>query len=120
MSPDKGEKLEDYAVDVRKLRHVHEDIVAKKSEIAALVAQEESLGPVEELSASAKEKLVAQVDHLLEEWEREKLEDGRPATGSVAFSKLAQEHFDLTQKILDAEDNQVEEATEHPFEHPIR
>lgn len=114
------EKLEDYAVDVRRLKGVHQEIVAKKSEIEALVAKEQNLGPIEALSAPALERLKSQVDQLLDEWAKEKNEDGVAATGSVAFNKLAQEHFALEQQILDAEDEQVEEATEHPFKHPLR
>lgn len=117
---DDDEKLEDYAVDVRELRGVHEHLVAKRSEIEVLVADERNLGPVEAMSGPAYESLKSQVDRLLEEWENEKTEAGRGATRSVAFNKLAQEHFDIEQKILDAQDEQVEEATEHPFEHPLR
>ena len=72
------------------------------------------------MSGPAYENLKSQVDRLLEEWENEKREAGRGPTRSVAFNKLAQEHFDIEQKILDAQDEQVEEATEHPFEHPLR
>ena len=117
---DDDEKLEDYAVDVRELRGVHEHLVAKRSEIEVLIAEERNLGPVEAMSGPAYESLKSQVDRLLEEWENEKREAGRAATGSVAFNKLAQEHFDIEQQILDAQDEQVEEATEHPFEHPLR
>ncbi len=117
---DDDEKLEDYAVDVRELRGVHEHLVAKRSEIEVLIAKEQNLGPVEELSGPACERLKAQVDQLLEEWEKEKVEAGRAATGSEAFNRLAQEHFDIEQQILDAQDEQVEEATEHPFEHRLR
>ncbi|MBA2125720.1 hypothetical protein DLM45_05710 [Hyphomicrobium methylovorum] len=117
---DDGERLEDYAVDVRKLRGVHQEVVAKKTEIEALIAMEQNLGPLEAINPAAMERLKAHVDQLLEQWEKEKTEDGRAVTGSVAFNKLAQEHFDLEQKILDAQDEQVEEATEHPFEHPLR
>lgn len=117
---DDDEKLEDYAVDVRELRRVHEHLVAKRSEIEVLIAKEQNLGPVEELSGPAYERLKAQVDQLLEEWEKEKVEAGRAATGSEAFNRLAQEHFDIEQQILDAQDEQVEEATEYPFEHRLR
>jgi hypothetical protein len=117
---DDDEKLEDYAVDVRELRGVHEHLVAKRSEIEVLIAEEQNLGPVEAMAGPAYERLKSQVDQLLEEWENEKKEVGRAATGSVAFNKLAQEHFDIEQQILDAQDEQVEEATEHPFEHPLR
>ena len=47
MNADTDEKLEDYAVDVRELKEVHEQIVATKSEIEALVANERGLGSVE-------------------------------------------------------------------------
>jgi hypothetical protein len=75
---------------------------------------------VEAMAVPTCERLKSQVNQLLDQWEKEKNEDGRAATGSVAFNKLAQEHFDLEQQILDAQDEQVEEATEHPFEHPLR
>ena len=114
------EKLEDYAVDVRKLRGVHEAVVAKRSEIEALTAEEQNLGPVETLADPIKERLKSLVDQLLEQWEKEKNENGIVATGSVAFNKLAQEHFELEQQILDAQDEQVKEATEHPFDHRLR
>ena len=117
---DDDEKLEDYAVDVRKLRGVHEHLVAKRSEIEALTAEEQNLGPVETLADPAKERLKSLVDQLLDEWEKEKNEDGIVATGSAAFNRLAQEHFALEQQILDAQDEQVMEATEHPFDHPLR
>lgn len=112
------EKLEDYAVDVGRLKHVHQALIAKRSEIEALVAEEQGLSPT--VSEGAKEHLKSQVDKLLEEWEREKDEDGIVPTGSAAFNKLAREHFDLQQQILNAEDEQVDEATEHPFEHRLR
>jgi len=115
-----AEKLEEYAVDVGRLKDVHQDLVAKRSQIEALVALEQNLGPVETISEDAKERLKSHVDKLLEEWEKEKKEDGIVPTGSVAFNKLAREHFDLQQQILNAEDEQVEEATEHPFDHPLR
>lgn len=117
---DDDEKLDDYAVDVRRLRGVHQDVVAKRTEIEALIAEEQNLGSVEAMTRPTLEHLKSQVDQLLEEWEREKNEDGLAATGSVAFNKLAQEHFDLEQQILDAQDEQVEEATERPFDHPLR
>lgn len=69
---DDDEKLEDYAVDVRKLRGVHEHLVAKRSEIEVLIAEERKLGPVEAMSGPAYESLKSQVDRLLEEWENEK------------------------------------------------
>ena len=62
---DEGEKLEDYAVDVRELKHVHEQIVATKSEIEALVAKERKLGPLESLTDAQKEKLGQTVDEAL-------------------------------------------------------
>lgn len=117
---DKNEKLEDYAVDVRKLRGVHKQVVAKRRELESLVAEEQGAGPIDSLSETAKERLKADVDEMLAQWEKEKTEDGIGVTGSPAFNELAKEHFDLEQQILDAEDEQVEEATTHPFEHPLR
>jgi hypothetical protein len=117
---DEDEKLEDYAVDVRRLRGVHQALVAKRSEIEVLIADEQNLGSIDAMSSPAKERLKSQVARLLEQWEKERNEDGHAATGSVAFNKLAQQHFDIEQQILDAEDEQVKEATEHPFEHPLR
>ena len=78
------EKLQDYAVDVRELRGVHEPIVAKRSEIEALTAEEQNLGAVETLTDPVKERLKSQVDQLLEQWEKEKNESGIVATGSAA------------------------------------
>ena len=115
-----SEKLEDYAVDVHKLREVHEKIVAKRNEIETLLAEEQHLGALEMLADTDRERLGYHVDQLLEQWEKERNEDGRVATGSEAFGKLAQEHFDLEQQVLDAQDEQFQEATEHPLEHPVR
>ena len=70
------EKLEDYAVDVRKLRGVHEQLVAKRSEIEALIAEERNLGSVEAMAGPAYERLKSQVDRLLDEWENEKTRSG--------------------------------------------
>jgi len=41
---DDDEKLEDYAVDVRELRGVHEHLVAKRSQIEVLIAEERKPG----------------------------------------------------------------------------
>src|SRR4051794_12449833 len=71
-----AEQLQDYAVDVGPLKDVHRAIVAKRSEIEALIAQEEQLGALEAMSADAKDRLKSRVDQLLEEWERGKNEDG--------------------------------------------
>ena len=117
---DDDEKLEDYAVDVRKLRGVHELLVAKRSEIEALLAEEQKLGDSEKMEGSIKEGLKSQVDQLLEQWEKEKNEHGQIATGSERLRRLALEHFALEQQILDAQDDQVKEATEHPFDHRLR
>lgn len=117
---DDGEQLSDYAVDVGELKKVHEAQVAKRIEIEALIAAEQGIGSVESLNEEAKERLTADVDRHLEEWEREKIEGGIAATGSAAFNKLAQEHYKLSQAILAAQDEQVREATERPFEHPLR
>ena len=117
---DDDEKLEDYAVDVRKLRGVHEHLVAKRSEIEALVAEEQNLDPIETMSGLAKEGLKSQVDQLLEQWETEKNEHGQIATGSERLRRLALEHFALEQQILDAQDDQVKEATEHTLDHRLR
>lgn len=119
-SQNKEEKLEDYAVDVRHLKGVHERVVAKRTEIEALVADERGLGSLQSLSDEAKEHLSAEVDQMLSDWEKEKSDDGTGVTGSPAFNKLALEHFALEQQILDAEDDQVEEASTHPFKHPLR
>ncbi len=94
--------------------------VAERKEIEALLAEEQHLGALEMLADPDRERLRDHVDQLLKQWEKERNEDGLVATGSEAFSKLAQEHFDLEQQVLDAQDDQVEEATEHPFEHPLR
>jgi hypothetical protein len=120
MDTDDSQKLEDYAVDVGELKSVHQKLVVKRSEIEALVAEEQNMGPIETMTDVAKEHLKSKVDQLLDEWEKEKIEDGVVATGSAAFNKLAQEHFDFEQQILQAEDEQVEEATHHPFAHPLR
>jgi hypothetical protein len=114
------ENLEEYAVDVGKLKEVHEELVAKTREIQELIAEEQQFGPLDAMTDSEYERLRSHVDQLLQEWEKEKNEDGRAVTGSVAFNRLAQERFAIEQQILDAEDEQVEEATEHPFEHPLR
>ena len=114
------ENLEDYAVDVGKLKSIHQRLVSKRGEIEALVAGEQGLEPPANMSSEAKQHLTTIVDRLLAEWQTERTKDGTGATGSVAFAKLAQAHFDLEQQILDAEDEQVEEATEHPFDHPLR
>jgi hypothetical protein len=112
------EKLEDYAVDVRQLREVHEQLVATKGAIEALVAEERKLGPVEAMTDAQKEDLGMTVEALLEKWEEAKLEEGFSGHADTPFNRLAQERFDLEQEILNAE--QVEEATEHPFDHPLR
>jgi hypothetical protein len=117
---DEGEKLKDYAVDVRELKDVHEQIVATKSEIEALVAEERQLGPVGSLTDAQKEKLGQTVDEMLEKWEEAKLAEGFSGHPDTPFNRLAQRHFDLEQQILDAEDEQVKEATEHPFDKPLR
>ena len=117
---DKGEKLEDYAVDVGELKEVHEQIVAAKSEIEALVASERGLGSVESMTDAQKEQLNEIVDDMLEKWEEAKLAEGFSGHPDTPFNRLAQQHFDLEQQILDAEDEQVEEATEHPFDKPLR
>ena len=118
---DKGEKLEDYAVDVRELREVHEQIVATKGEIEALVANERQLGPVKSMTDAQKEKLGETVADMLEKWEAAKLAEGFQGHADTPFNRLAQKHFDLEQEIFDAEDEQVEEATEHPFDNkPLR
>jgi hypothetical protein len=117
---DEGEKLEDYAVDVRELKEVHEQIVAKKGEIEALVAKERGLGPIETMTDAQKGNLEQIVDDMLEKWEEAKLAEGFPGHPDTPFNRLAQQHFDLEQQILDAEDEQVEEATEHPFDKPLR
>lgn len=118
-APD-SEKLEDYAVDVRNLREVHERIVAKRKEMEALIAEEQQLGTWETLADPDRERLRHHVDQLLEQWEKEISSDGVVVTGSEVFSKLAQEHFNLEQQVLNAQDEQVKEATEHPFDHPLR
>ena len=120
MNADTDEKLEDYAVDVRELKEVHEQIVATKSEIEALVANERGLGSVELMTDAQKEQLNEIVDDMLEKWEEAKLAEGFPGHPDTPFNRLAQQHFDLEQQILDAEDEQVEEATEHPFDKPLR
>ena len=117
---DEGEKLEDYAVDVRELKGVHEQIVATKGEIEALVAKERQLGPVTSMTDAQKEELRNTVDDMLEKWEEAKLAEGFQGHPDTPFNRLAQQHFDLEQEILDAEDEQVEEATEHPFDKPLR
>ena len=117
---DDDEQLEDYAVDVRKLRGIHEHLVAKRSEIEALFAEEQKLGGSETMDVSTEEGLKSQVEALLEQWEKEKNEHGQIATGSERLRKLALEHFELEQQILDAQDEQVKEATEHPFDHRLR
>jgi hypothetical protein len=114
-----AEPLQEYAVDIGPLKDVHLAIVAKRTEIEELIAQEEQLGIVGGMSDEAKERLKSRVDQLLEEWERDR-DTEISKTGSVAFQKLAREHFDLEQKILNAEDQQAEEVAERPFEHPLR
>jgi hypothetical protein len=57
---------------------------------------------------------------MLEKWEEARLAEGFPGHPDTPFNRLAQQHFDLEQQILDAEDEQVEEATEHPFDKPLR
>ena len=117
---DESEKLESYAVDVRNLREVHERIVAKRNEIEAMLAEEQHLDPLETLADSERVNLKNHIAQLFEQWEKERGEDGQVTTGSEAFRKLAQELFDLEQQVLDAQDEQVEEATHHPFAHPLR
>lgn len=117
---DDTEKLNDYAVDLGPLKEVHEAKIAKRTEIEALVAQENGFGPIESLSDGAKEALAYEVDKLLEGWEREKDENGTASTGSVTFKRLANEYSALSRQIMDAQDNQVKEATERPFEHRLR
>jgi hypothetical protein len=114
------EKLEDYAVDVRELREVHEQLVATKGAIEALVVEERQLGPVDSMTDAQKEELRKTVEDKLERWEEAKLAEGFKGHPDTPFNRLAQEHFDLEQEILDAEDEQVEEATEHPFDKPLR
>ena len=87
---DKGEKLEDYAVDVRELREVHEQIVATKGEIEALVANERQLGPVESMTDAQKEKLGETVADMLEKWEAAKLAEGFQGHADTPFNRLAQ------------------------------
>jgi hypothetical protein len=91
-----AEKREDDANDVGGLKHVDQELFAKRIQIEALIAEEQELGPI--VSEGAKQHLRSQVDMLLEEWEREKNEDGVVSTGSVAFNKLASEYFDLLQQ----------------------
>lgn len=117
---DDTERLSDYAVDVGELKKVHEARVAKKSEIETLMAKEQGISQIDSLSEEAKNQLISDVDRHLEEWEREKIEGGKAATGSAAFNKLAEEHYALSQAIIAAQDEQVEEATEHPFDHRLR
>ena len=117
---DKGEKLEDYAVDVRELKDVHEQIVATKSEIEALVAKERQLGPLASMTDAQKDALSDTVASMLEKWEEAKLAEGFQGHPDTPFNRLAQKHFELEQEIFDAEDEQVEEATEHPFDKPLR
>jgi len=114
------EKLEDYAVDVRELRKVHEQLVATKYEIEALVAEERRLGPIGAMTDDQKENLRTTVEELLNKWEQARFAEGFKGHPDTPFNRLAQQHFDLEQQILDAEDEQVEEATEHPFDHPLR
>ena len=84
---DKGEELEDYAVDVRELKGVHEQIVATKGEIEALVANERGLGSVDSMTDAQKEQLNQIVDDMLEKWEEAKLAEGfsgHPTLPSIA------------------------------------
>ena len=117
---EEGERLEDYAVDVRKLKGVHEQIVATKEDIEALVANERQLGSLASMNDAQKEKLRETVEDMLEKWEEAKLAEGFQGHPDTPFNRLAQQHFNLEQQILDAEDEQVEEATEHPFDKPLR
>jgi len=119
-SKSNNEDLKDYAVDVATLKDIHQRIVSKRAEIETLVAEEQNFGSLASIDEEAKQKLRSIVDKLLAERQTEEAKDGTAATGSVAFNKLADELMRLEQKIFDAENEQVHEATQHPFDHPLR
>lgn len=117
---DDSEKLSDYAVDLGPLKEIHEAKIAKRMEIEALIAKETGLGDVETLADARKDLLSAQVDQLLEEWERNKDATENVGSHSDEFKSLAQQYYALSQKIIEAQDDQVHEASEHPFDHRLR
>jgi hypothetical protein len=80
-------------------RATHELLVAKARQIESLIAEEENLGDVNEMTGPERDRLTLKVEQLFEQWKKEKHELGRAATGSVAFNKLAQERFDIEQQI---------------------
>jgi hypothetical protein len=114
------EKLSDYAVDLKPLKAIHEAKIAKRMEIEALIAKDFVLGPVASLPEARKKVLTAQVDQLLDEWESEKDHTGANSEHSETLGRLAKEYSALSQKIIEAQDRQVKEAANHPFEHRIR